>query len=371
MTEQVRTGYRKHRKAAWGLALVVVAAIAAVTIPLASGAPSKTLKFVAGPTPSLLQSSSPATPTTVAVAVFTGGSNPVNSNPPPAPVLGWTGLGDLNTLFVVDGPNYSTGTKSWSWNVTPTSSAPSGVFKFTATLGDLTAAPSSAFRVAQFVCPAGGGPSCNGTSNFGTPGQGNLKIANTLGSSIALDFQPGGAAAPLGCNNDPNDQTDNNDPTHTWTRAYYLAANGDKVYFPAVALDFNSNSGDVLQITYGVRNSQWVITNAARGNNDVEFCVEAKHQDATKNDYPPSAEHPTGHGVPFAGKYGPATWDPSTGMFSGVLQTVSNPSKVKSGGNPAVCGRGSQDITTNGITETWRTWTMCVAFDWDWGPKPS
>ena len=368
MTQQVRTGYRKHRKAAWGLALLVVAAVAAVTIPLASGAPTKTLKFTpGGQPPAAMQKSAPATSANISVAVYSGNQAQNSQGQTPSLVTSATSPATINSAFSVGGPTYDSGTRFWTWSVTPKSDAPSGFYSFVATLGTLDPATSNTFRVAEFVCP----PSCDNTSNFGTPGQGNLKIANTLGSSIALDFQPGGAAAPLGCNNDPNDQTDNNDPTHTWTRAYYLDAHGDKVYFPAVALDFNSNSGDVLQITYGVRNSQWVLTNAARGNNDVEFCVEAKHQDATKNDYPPSAEHPTGHGVPFAGKYGPATWDPSTGMFSGVLQTVSNPSKVKSGGNPAVCGRGNRDITTNGITETWRTWTMCVAFDWDWGPKPS
>lgn len=42
MTQQVRTGYRNHRKATWGLAIVMVIAIAAVVIPIASGAADKT-----------------------------------------------------------------------------------------------------------------------------------------------------------------------------------------------------------------------------------------------------------------------------------------------------------------------------------------
>jgi hypothetical protein len=340
MTQQVRTGYRKHRKAAWGLALLLVAAIAAVTIPLASGAsPNQTLRFVVQPT-SLLQSSTPATTTSVAVAVFSGGPNPVNSNPPPTPSLTASGAGDISN-FDVSAPTYDSGTKHWNWTVTPKSSANSGVYTFGATLGDMVAAPSSSFRVAQFVCP----PSCDGTSN-NTAGQGKLKIANTLGSPIALDFQPGGAAiVPLGCDNDPT-QTN-----HTWNRAYYLAADGvTKIYFPAVALNFTWGS-NMLQVTYMVRNSEWVLTAATRGNQDIDFCAEARHQTATP-------------GAKFVGKYGDATFDTSTGMWSGVLATVANPTKVKK--DPAVCGRGSQDISG----ETWRTWTICIPFDWDWGVKP-
>jgi hypothetical protein len=342
MTQQVRTGYRKHRKAAWGLALLLVAAIAAVTIPLASGAsPNQTLRFVVQPT-SLLQSSTPATTTSVAVAVFSGGPNPVNSNPPPTPSLTASGAGDISN-FDVSAPTYDSGTKHWNWTVTPKSSANSGVYTFGATLGDMVAAPSSSFRVAQFVCP----PSCDGTSN-NTAGQGKLKIANTLGSSIALDFQPGGAPVPpAGC--------EGLTPGTLWNRAFYEDANGDPVYFPAVALDFTWGA-DMLQVTYLVRNSEWVLTSATRGNQDIEFCAEARHQRSALND----GAHP------FAGKYGPAQWDGTN--YSGVLTTVSNPSKVKTNGtgSPAVCGRGSQDISG----ETWRMWTICIPYDWDWGVKP-
>src|SRR5262249_43936200 len=157
-----------------------------------------------------------------------------------------------------------------------------------------------------------------------------------------------GAVPPLGCNGKSLSQT--------WNRAF-IDNNGDGVpdgqdlYFPAVALDFNYGDSKMLQITVEIRNSDWVLTNAARGNNDIEFCAVTKHQDATKNGPPP----PDGQGVPFVGKYGDAKWDPTTGMFSGVLTTVSNPSKVKTNGtgSPAVCGRGGfTDIS--GVT--WRTW---------------
>ena len=135
-----------------------------------------------------------------------------------------------------------------------------------------------------------------------------------------------------------------------------------------MALDFNyGNQDKMLQVTYMVRNSDWILTNAARGNNDIELCAVAKHSIfTTQNDYPPSPSHLDGKGVPFTGKYGPATWDPSTGMFSGVLTTVSNPSKVKTDGkgSPAICGRGNF-TDTSGVT--WRAWTVCIPTDWDWG----
>jgi len=346
MTQQVRTGYRNHRKAAWGLALLVVAAIAAVSIPLASGAPTQTLKFVTQPA-GLLESSTGQS-TTLAVAVFSNGPNPVNSNPPPTPILSATGAGGIGNFVVTSGPTYNSGTKSWSWAVKPTSTATSGTYNFVVTLGTLTAT-STPVRVVQFVCPAGGGASCNGTSNFGNAGQGKLNIANTLATPVLLDFSPADpAAAPAGCSNTT--------PGTTWNRLYYFDANGNRVNFPAVTLDFSWGS-NMLQVTYMVRNSEWTQSAATRGNQDIEFCAVARHQTAALND----GQHA------FAGKYGPAAWDGTN--YSGVLDTVSNPSKVKTDGtgSPAVCGRGGTTIGT----ETWRTWTVCIPIDWDWGIKPS
>jgi hypothetical protein len=276
----------------------------------------------------------------------------VNSSPPPTPSISATGPGTIND-FDVSAPSYSGG--YWTWSVAPKSSAPSGVYNFVATLGTLTPATSDPFRVVQYICPPSGGPSCDGTSNLTTRAPGKLKIANTLGTSILLDFQLGLDPVPLGCNNDPNDPNDSNDPTHTWNRTYYLDANQNKVYFPAVALDFTEREGDLLQVTYAIRNSDWILTNAARGNNDIEFCAVARHQTARWN----------GDGAeprPFSGKYGPAQWDGTD--YSFVLTTVSNPSKVKTDGtgSPAVCGRGTQDISG----ETWRTWLVCIPFDVDY-----
>ena len=53
----------------------------------------------------------------------------------------------------------------------------------------------------------------------------------------------------------------------------------------------------MLQVTYMVRNSDWVLTNAARGNNDIELCAVAKHQDRGPEHWAPLADK-------FAGKYG-------------------------------------------------------------------
>ena len=119
----------------------------------------------------------------------------------------------------------------------------------------------------------------------------------------------------------------------------------------------------MLQVTYLVRNSEWVLTNAARGNQDIEFCVGARHQlDTQKNGPPPS-------GVTFMGKYGVATWNATDELFYGVIYSVANPSKVTT--DPAVCGRGGVDLATgpNGATEQWRSWTICIPIDWDFSIK--
>jgi hypothetical protein len=339
MTDHVRTGYRNHRKAAWGLALLLVAAIATVTIPLASGAPTKTLKFVTPPPPAM-QKSAPATKADIAVAVFSANQTQNSQGQTPSLTASGVPSGSIAN-FNVPTPTYDNTTRVWTWkDVTAKSDAPSGSYTFTATLGTLDPVTSNTVRVAQFVCP----PSCDNTSNVNTRAPGRLKIADTFGSPVALDFQPDldPASVPPGC--------------QTWNRiSIDTDADGDPdVYFPAVALDFNYGNSKMLQVTYMIRNSDWVLTNAARGNNDIELCAVAKHQTQALND----GAHP------FSGKYGDATWDPSTGMYSGVLTTVANPTKVKTNGtgSPAVCGRGNQDIS--GVT--WRTWTVCIPIDWDW-----
>jgi hypothetical protein len=336
MTDNVRTGYRNHRKAAWGLALLLVAAIATVTIPLASGAPTKTLKFVTQPPPAM-QKTAPATSADVAVAVFSG--NQTQNSQGQTPSLTASGAGTIGN-FTVSGPNYNSTTRTWTWNVTPKSDAPSGFYTFTATLGALDPVTSNTVRVADFVCP----PSCDNASNLNNRAPGRLQIADTFGSPVALDFQSD-LSIPAGCNNTSSGTT--------WNRLS-IDTNADghgDVFFPAVALDFNYGNAKMLKVTYMVRNTDWVLTNAARGNNDIELCAVAQHQDTALNDGQ--------HG--FGGKYGPSTWDSSTGTYSGVLTIVANSSKVKT--DPAICGRGN---FADGSGVTWRAWTVCIPFDWDY-----
>jgi hypothetical protein len=342
MTQQVRTGYQTHRKAAWGIALLVVAAIAAVTIPLASGAPTKTLKFVAQP--AAMQKSAPATEATFSVAVFSGNQTQNSQGQTPS-LTASSPTGGTIANFNLPAPTYDSNTKVWSWvGVTANANAPSGSYTFTATLGNLDPASSTPVLVANFVCP----PSCDNASNLNDRAPGRLKIADTFGNPVALDFQSDvSAALPLGCNN--------SSAGTTWNRLS-IDTDGDgtgDVFFPAVALNFNYGNAKMLQVTYEVRNSDWVLTNAARGNNDIELCAVAQHQDANLNNGADANK--------FAGKYGPSTWDSNTKTYSGVLTTVSNPSKVKS--DPAICGRGGfTDLS--GVQ--WRTWTVCIPYDWDW-----
>ena len=42
MTKHVRSSYRRHRRVTWGLVTALVLVIAAIAIPIASGAPDKT-----------------------------------------------------------------------------------------------------------------------------------------------------------------------------------------------------------------------------------------------------------------------------------------------------------------------------------------
>jgi hypothetical protein len=50
MTQQARNGYRKHRKATWGFALLLTLTVTAILSPLASGGGNKTYTFTVTPT---------------------------------------------------------------------------------------------------------------------------------------------------------------------------------------------------------------------------------------------------------------------------------------------------------------------------------
>ena len=77
----------------------------------------------------------------------------------------------------------------------------------------------------------------------------------------------------------------------------------------------------MLQVTYMVQNSDWVLTNAARGNNDIELCAVAQHQDATRNNGARCGQVRREVRTVDVGF--------ETKTYSGVLTTVSNASKVK------------------------------------------
>ena len=157
---------------------------------------------------------------------------------------------------------------------------------------------------------------------------------HTLPGSIGINF----AAASEGANK-----------CNPWTRASYTVG-GLTYYFPGVNLDFDWGGG-LLKVVYRVRNADWVLTDASRGNNDIEICAGARHGDPARASW--NAPNGTGNSAPFIGKYGEAQWNPGDGLFWGVLASVSNPSKVKA--DPVVCSSGNQSLATGpgGSSETW------------------
>lgn len=217
--------------------------------------------------------------------------------------------------------------------------------------GDTVSAPT--FTIADGLCqpfitdPEHVNSSCSLSSNLnGGILESGVTINNHNLQPIAINFVAGSTA------------TGKCDP---WIRASYTVG-GQPYYLPGVELDFDWGGG-MLKVIYRVRNTHWVLTEASRGNADIEICAGARHGIDTHLN-----KDEADGGDPFAGKYGNARWDDEDGLFWGVLGTVSNPSKVKPGGDPAVCGRGGQDLATGpgGALENWRTWTICIPSDWDW-----
>jgi hypothetical protein len=489
MTQQVRKGYRNHRKATWALVLAVVAAIATVVIPFASGAPSKYytlgaspeptcstptrqeftltlsnktrnqnlgsmnieapsyIQLVTGSTPLLTGSAGQATvnepdgfgdtantirlrnltlPTNTSTATVTvladvsAGSgqtwksiakqsnNFADSGPgnlfapltegagsPPATVT----VCALDYVFV-DQPNNAEKGSAQSVQVELQSNGVpvtvSGALTLSAfqTVGTTTTAVDSRFNTPPPGLMASAPDPGNLQWTFSivgnTSGTGyTLKAGNTVSNPFAIVdglCNPGvtdpehlnGSCSltsnlnggilesgitinnhdlqPIGINFAAGSTA--TDKCANWTRAFYTGA-GQTYFFPGVELDLTWGGG-VLQVIYRVRNADWVLTEAARGNQDIQICAGARHQDASKN----------GDGSaprPFTTKFGvDATWDGE--LYWGVLPTVQNPSKVRAGGDPAVCGRGTQDLPTGPSLslETWRTWTICIPYDWDW-----
>ena len=221
--------------------------------------------------------------------------------------------------------------------------------------GDTTSNPT--FSIVNGLCPPNTTDTqhltstCSLTSdlNGGILESGVTINNHTLPGSIGIDFAASGEGAGK-CN--------------PWTRASYTVG-GQTYYFPGVSLDFDTASASgLLKVVYRVRNTDWVRTDASRGNNDIEICAGARHGDPGRASW--NAPNGTGNSTPFIGKYGAAQWNAGDDLFWGVLGSVANPSKVKT--DPVVCGSGNQDLATgpNGAVETWRTWTICIPFDWDW-----
>lgn len=301
----------------------------------------------------------------VEVAVFAGVAKVSFSGTPDLAVAAGSS-GVASDFEGLGSGTYNSSTLSWSWpNAKPKPAAPSGGYNLVAALGSMTATSDSnvtmtgnqPFQVVDLACDPG--QTC---SDFSLPHDdqtvSGVQFKNTLSTAVIVNFVPGGG--PKAC-----------DP---WHRASFTDASGQTLYFPGVTLNVTRQAGDtsMLKITYLVRNSEWVLTDVSRGNQDIDFCVGAKHQNTSLNG---DGSHPD----PFTTKYGfDARWgceDPSATascaekLFWGVIPSVSNPNKV--GSDPAVCARGTVDLLTGpgGISETWRTWINCVPNDWDYGIK--
>jgi hypothetical protein len=310
-----------------------------------------TLQFVAQPANPWQKNTTISPP--VAVAVFAGTTRVAVGGTPDLSVA--AGSDGATSDFSFGSATYNSSTLSWSWPAAePNSTAPSGSYNLTATLGSMTATSDSdstasgnqPFQVTDSICPAGQiCPPVESNPDPNAEGSGAVGINNTLPGPVTLDF---GYDLTTKCDPWPN-------------RAFYVDSAGNTVYFPDVTLNYNWGQ-KMLQVTYLVRNSEWVLTSPSQGNQDVEICVGARHQVRTHENGDP-ATNPSA--VPFAGKYGAAKWNNGDKLFYGVINSVSNPTKVRS--DPVICGRGTVSLPTGpgGISETWRSWTVCIPYDWD------
>ena len=194
MTHHVRTGYRNHRKAAWGLALLFVAAVAAITIPLASGATrQKTLKFVPQPPPVYAEERAGDAGRRLGRRLPGQSEAELASGPDALPhgVRGPERF-DNFTFSGLASPNRRTTARrrAWTWkDVSPQV----GTRRRVSTpsprrSGPLDPVKSNPVRVAEFVCP----PSCDNTvATLEQPEPpGKLKIADTFGGPVRSTSRP-------------------------------------------------------------------------------------------------------------------------------------------------------------------------------------
>jgi len=327
-----------------------------------------TLQFVNQPANPWQKNTTIAPP--VAVAVFAGTTKVAVSATPTLAVAAGSSGGASD--FPLGSASYNSSTLSWSWpDAKPNATAPSGSYKLTATLGSMTATSDSdssaggnqPFQVADIACASGA--TCTGFSNLQQNDQtiAGVTFKNTLTTAVIVNFVAGGG--PQTC--------------APWNPTFIPDASGNPLdYFPAVSLNVTRATGDTstLQVTYLIRNSDWVLTNTNRGNQDIDFCVGARHQTPSKNG-------DGGNPTPFTTAYGnPARWgclDPSQdpgpctegpAQYWGVIPTVQNPNKV--GNDPAICGHGTvylPDPSNNNTVVAWRTWVHCIPNDWDYYGK--
>ena len=285
-----------------------------------------------------LQSNGNAVPVSESLTLGALQNGQAIANPDPAVFTGLTAEPDTGGPFAG---------KQWTFSVTGKVSGTGYALQ----AGDTVSNPT--FSIADGICNKDTVDSqhlasnCSLTSDLGGLFESGVTINNHKLDPISINFAAGSTA---------------NNKCADWTRASYTVDGQPEPYFfPGVELDLTWGGG-VLQVIYRVRNADWVLTEATRGNQDIQICVGAKHQDASKNGDGSSPNHD-----PFTTKFGVnAAWDGE--LYWGVLPTVQNPSKVKAEGDPAVCGRGTQDLPTGPSLslETWRTWTICIPFDWDW-----
>src|SRR5262249_29603201 len=263
MTQHVRRSYRKHRKTGWGVVLLAVSAVALFAIPFAHGSsPNRTLVFVTQPPSPAWQKGTTTTPALKLAVVQAARQVSVNGT-----LVLHVASGSAGTDADFSFGSAVTGATFWTFpDAKPLLSAPDGTYTLTATLGDLTAT-SNSFQVATEVCAGKSncGPVGSNPAHPNDEGTGQVGINNTLNNPVVLQFAPVGGATPTAskCAN--------------WNQATYTDSAGNQVFFPTVQFGYATQTNKMLQVTYLIRNSEWVLTQATRGNQDAQFCVGARH----------------------------------------------------------------------------------------------
>ena len=147
-----------------------------------------------------------------------------------------------------------------------------------------------------------------------------------------------------------------------WTRASYTAG-GQTYYFPGVSLDFDTAAASgLLKVVYRVHNADWVLTDAARGNNDIEICAGARHGDPGRASWNAPNSDP-GSSVPVHRKERTGAVGCRRRSLLGRPRLSSEPLQGEERPR-GVREWELKDLATgpNGAVEKWRTWTICIPF---------